>query len=508
MADAGDVRVTLKLMREQFDAGMKAVDAELKKFETQTNKTSRQVKSDFADVGREVAKLAAAYVGLSQAVTIFQNKIGKDQAANRFSTAMERLGTYTPAAAAAVEKLTFDLEYYGETQTRLFGQAQKLLNVTRDNATAFTLLEVSVKAASAIGTETADVVDVLSRAMQGLDVRRQIANWGLWSENIKTAGDVLGLVADQAGDVNAILGDQALAMLALKKSWNDFGESVVGFIGPAVAKSLQGWSMALATLKYLLDGTAAFFSANAQKVAEAENAWRDAIEAIQHPQGIGGGGGIGNLKAELEELRRLWGGIGLGRDGGRADGAASAQAGPDWREAREKLWGQELKDDLSDIDDWMEQIAHDGKQLAEWTDRQNELLKVQHDTYAEIERSAAALAGDIIGGLIDGTASWASILSRVGELIVRIIQDMATMRSLMSALGLSPGGATPGGGTEAPARPGGINAASVGGMSPLPVGGFGPAPIYVTVQGDVTRFAEFSEKVVTTGAGRMARLGR
>jgi hypothetical protein len=504
MADAGDVRVTLKLMREQFDAGMKAVNQSLDKMGPQTQKSTSQMNKSLASVGRELVGLAAGFVGVHRGIALmvdaFKGFAEQETLINRVGAAARAAGASFEGWHDKVDQLGTQFIRFGLREQAASSAVMRLVSATGDMRTSMDLAGDAMRFAASKGVDAETVAVAMAKAYGGQErqLKALLLEYGLAAKDIEDFDQALDLIRQGGEDVTEVLSDQQQAIYDLDAAWDTFKDSLgEKLVVPGIAV-LEYLNIVLTNTNFAVRSVIAAMSG--RPFADFINEMMQLKAIMMMPEAEM----VGPSRDELMGRRRR-----RPRKFGAGDGAgATVKAGPDWREGREKLWGQELKDDLSDIDDWMEQIAHDGKVLAEWTDRQNELLKVQRDTYAEIERSAAALAGDIIGGLIDGTASWASILSRVGELIIRIVQDMATMRSLMSALGLSPGGATPGGGTEAPPPAGGFNTASIGGMSPLPVGGFGPAPVYVVVQGDVTRFAEFSERVVTAGAGRMARLGR
>lgn len=506
-ANAGDVRVTLRLLKDNFDAGMKAVNSSLDQMGKNTQRSVKYTTTSLREVGQAVVQYAGylgvavgASVAMHKAWKMFTEYAAQETGTNRVIVAMEQIGLQTDGVRERIDKLGREFILLGQKEESAWRGFNILIRATHDTQIATNLLTTSLRFAHATEKEVLPVVEAVAKAYGGKT--RNLAMMTAALNGGKEAGTnfaaMLKLIQENGKGADRILGESEIKTNRLKAAWDDFSDTLGGKEAPAVHPILGFMEK---FVNYLKLGT--------QYAHQFGGAWRAAVEAFD-PYGLG-------------IAARIWGSKSLAKgkfdtsiffprkpepddgDGGGGGGGTTAaeEKGLDFFFRNPPT--PEEENDRVLMKMWLDQLAADEQALLDIEEQRAELLKQQAETMEDMTAEAV----DMMAGLIDGTTRWQDALAGALRLFIQIVQTAGGFRAFFGGLGLGGGGSAPSGGGEFGDFPtgggGGVGAAS---LRPLPIGGVGPAPVYITVQGDVTRFGEFSAKVITDGSSFLRRAGR
>lgn len=474
----GDLLVKLKLDKGQFTAGLD------------------EAKSSTGGLVKELGNLVTAAAVAQQAFSAFNDRLAEDTGFNRVVANMQRLDIYTPEAAASIAQLTSEMEFLGDKQTQLYAEMLPLLTLTRDVSQAMGLLRLAQQASVATGSPLTAVISAMTGAMQGQGrvVRPLLRDWGEWSAEVKTAGDLLEIVRRRAGEATTVLSQEALATLALKKSFADLKEEIVVAFGPGVTVVLQGLSAWLTVIVARVKETIAVIRGKAADVFDIEAEMEQRLQDIFYPgEALSGGSALPSWWNELVEQMKS---VKL-----MAEGAGSEEK----KAEKPPVFGP-TNEELAELSDRYESwLALN--MVGPTRDTLNELTELWRDHNKDLIALSDALSSRLTDALVDlplqAMRGWKSF----GDYLLNLLSSIASMVArtfIAPQVGAWVGGML---GTQAGGATGG---ASFGGSLAAPSINYAPAPVVVqlAVRGDVTRFAEFSEEVVRQGLRYGHAVGR
>jgi len=519
MKDVGELRTKLKLDKSGFSGGLKVAGDDTKQFVSAAKEA----------FGQFIGVMAVA----QQSISAFQEKLAEDTAFNRMTANMKRLNIYTPEAAQNIDRLTSNMEYLGAQQTQLYTDMLPLLTATRDTTKAMGLLDLAFRAHLATGSSVEQIIGAITGAMQGQSrvVMPLLRGWVEWNDGVKTAGDVLDIVRRRAGEATTVLSAQALAVLALKKTFSDLKEELVTFAGPGVSVVLKGWAMGFRTLRYMVEHATlairSFFellkSPGSRKsigekysaaAAAIDMAFYDEIRRMSEgPAGAGtGGGGDAWLQSYIDQLRSIM----LRSDTGGAPGAKKSDAK-----------AEAVENEAETIAEWLKQMSEEQERAGL---EEHEAWMTRNATKIDAMKELGSITAQFMVDLPrSGKEAWEAWGNALVSMLQRLIQKLIEARLqawLLNSTGLGQAlGSGAGGGKVTPweyVPSGGFGTASFGPPRIVPPGaGSMPTPVvnnsyslqvqphpqgtvFKVLRGNRIEFQRFAEDVWMTGGLAMA----
>ena len=512
----------------------------------------------------QLAVMAMSYFGaqmlVNTAIRGFMDRAGDVTAINRDIVTMERLGISTAGAREEMEKTGSEFIRMGQRENAAYSSYQAMLQATGDVNKATKLLNESLAFAvmwdEDVQTVSAAVAKAYQHQYRQLDML--LKAHGFAAQNAATFAEKEALLKTAGEGANSVISDQQQAVFALRAEWkrflDDLSDStpVMNFIGN-LKDLLEFWRQWQTREETAWDAEKASGKVHAARVAQRWDIGRmPAVEVTAkapltaEEQAAADEAAANRRAAAQEEVTKKLKGLLMdefdfrrwtemkwfadevnlyGNLTGLADAhkAALAKIDEDQTESHRKAIQQWIDDEEKKA----EKQAREAKQYdQEMTTQWEKDHRVQMQLLDGTGQQFKSLFVDLV---TEGKFS----IEDFGKSFLRMLAEIAAdeawngIRALMQQLwglgswragGATGGGAMYEGGWEGGGggEGGGVNVAGGGrggGYLPpmLPPTITRPQPTivnHITVQGDVTRFAEFSENVVGTGLTRMRKLGR
>ncbi len=492
--DAGELKLTLKLMRENFAQGMKAVEADIAKLGTTTAGTGKKgasalggLEKSLAGIGTQLMAMAGAYVGVQRLVSEFV-AFGKEVTEiNRAEAALKEAGFATSGFREQLGALGTEFIRYGQREEDAYRGFQRLIRATGDETKSWKLLDTAMKFAAATGEDAGTVVQSMTSAFSGQEMmlKRLLMRYGVAETDLTGWNKAIEAMTGIADTATGVLSDQDTAIFNLNASWDTFSDTLNNKATPAIVSALDALS-AMMSHPEILGFLATGGPLATQKLSEAM--FQDWLDR-NYPAPF-----VGPPRPKTGPDKREPAKWGRG---------TKAEAAPAPHESTGQWYLDALKREKLAIEE-------EEKALKELEDAWRESHKIQLELIDDIGQE---LKSSIIDGLVDGEFNIRSFEKSFLRMLLNIAANQAwdeIAGKLRGMLGWGSwrGGGVPGG-TEGidfdPGSGGGAGIAGRGGPRPIGPGmGGGVQPVYVTVKGDLTRYAEF--KIVSAGLrqGRQA----
>jgi hypothetical protein len=492
--DAGELKLTLKLMRENFAQGMKAVEGDLKKLETGAAKTGKTAKTAFTGMENSLMNLLAPLAAVAGGTAVvdwtwraFTDKLAEDQSIIRATIAQERLGIATAGLDENLQALGRTYILAGQREMSAYTGYRKMVQATGDDAEATRQLNIALKFAVAQGVDVETVTNDMARAYGGKQraIQMLLSELGLLNGSLKDYQQLEQILIDGSVGYEKVLDERAQAVNGLAASWDSFGDTFGTKVAPAIVAGLKTITAIIDKPLLMLLAMISPQDAQREMMKYIAEAGTQAIIDAQGPSPFVGpvlpnrtrktparfGEGDGKPKAATKgtDYDSWW----------QSELRARAKAEEDY----EKLWeGWQKKKDAA----WLESTRT-------WRDG--------------IDKTADSLGYLLIDLPFKGKDAWRSfidsMLSMLREMGAEFVSTTLKAQGLVWLKQLTGYG----GGGEYEEKPGFIGPHLTGLGGPRPIGpgmGGGMQPVYVTVSGSLTEYAEF--KIVSTGLrqGRQA----
>ena len=465
-----------------------------------------------ATAGSLIVTLGSVAVVGREVWSAFKEFGDQETSINRIVHAAERLKLETDGLREAAVKAGTAAMLRGQREEAGFTGFQKLLQVTKDRAEAEYLFGIALDFSTEQEKDLVETSNALARAHDGQFkmLMSLLSGVATGVKEFKTFGEVMTAVTFASKGANTVISEQSQAVFTLAATWDNFRDIIGKLASPKLIEDLDVITRMLKEVSegdYLGALNTKYRTYGQIMAARAKPSWRFDWSSL-----TGGSAADQAFARQLAAWKAEWDRI-FGKDEDGAGGKSPVAA--------------KVKDDLA------ERI----KMLQEYVDLQNELAKAAEQTDKDLtERWEKDHRVQM--QLLDGTGSkfksvFVDLVSEgkfsiedFGKSFVRMLAEIAAdeawnkIRDMMMQLwGLGSwrmgGGKAMYGGQGVDYTPGtgsGMNVTgSRGGylppMLPPTIPTSQPVTVnHITVQGDVTRFAEFSEKVLNAGFNRRAAL--
>jgi hypothetical protein len=418
--------------------------------------------------------------------------MAEDMAVARAVVATERLGIATQGLDEQLQALGTTFIKAGERENAAYDGYRKMVNATGSVEEAQRQLNIALKFAVSQGVAVETVTNGMAKAYGGKQraITMVLMEMGLLSGELRDYQQLEQILVDNSDGYEKVLDQRAQAVYGLNAAWDTFSDNFANRITPAISTALRSLAEILdKPVFYLLGALDA--GAGAQRTAKilTERSMQTMIDDIIAQQGPAPFVGPIDPRSKRKSPARF------GKDGAGGRGPAPF----DYEGSRAKF----ERENYMNLEKQM--IEAEKERLkgldAAWLESTK--------TWREgIDKTSDSLAYLLIDLPFKGKDAWRSFIDSMLSMLRELGAEFLSTQLKAQGLAWLKQLTGYGGGGGSPDVAGPPDSTRGKGFGPRPIGpgtGGGGSPVYVTVTGNLNRYAEF--EIVQTGLSQGRKLG-